>query len=191
MINPGLNDRLHFVIPIYADDGETITAYVHSAPISRDVFDAHFLLISKTFTAFHTEGLGFLGGPRVASLMLKKMAERMNDPAGAVSLMNEIRRLSNVLMRGANGWESLPFHDVTEQRMLSEDDLSEATNAIVFFIVASAMYRKNLLRPMLEGAATMWGAQISSLNFTAYTASVGTSTTAAVTPQIPVSSGVY
>lgn len=93
-----INERLHFVVPIYADDGDTISAYVHSAPISREVFEAHFLLISKTFTAFHTEGLGFLGGPRVASLMLNKVAEKIGDQTGAIALMNEIRRLSNVLI---------------------------------------------------------------------------------------------
>lgn len=185
-----VNEKLHLVIPIYADDGETITAYAHSAPISREVFEAHFLLVSKTFAAIHSEGLGIIAGPRVASLVLAKVAEKMQDPMGAMSLMNEIRRLTNVVMRESTGWEMVPFQDVVDRSILDGGDLAEVTNAIVFFTVTSSMQRRQDLKEMMGGAARLWGAQTSSLDFTAFVASLTTSTGTGGTATIqrPVSS---
>lgn len=171
-----LNEKLHLVVPVYADDGETIVAYVHSAPISRETFEAEFLLISKTFAAIHAEGLGIIAGPRVASLVLQKVAERQNDEVRAISLMNEIRRLSNVVMRTPEGWNSVPFQEVVDHHLLNGDDVAEVLNAIVFFIVTSAMQRRQDLKEMMGGAAKLWGARTTSSDFTAFVASLGTLT---------------
>lgn len=172
-----VNEKLNFVVPVYADDNETIIAYVHSMPISREVFEAHFLLLSKTWAAIYAEGLGPLAGPRVASLMLHEVAKKMNDPHSALSLMNEVRRLTTVMTREHTGWVSIPFQDAADHKMLNEDDLSEVTNGIVFFTLASAMHRKKDLNLVLTGAAQIWGAQISSLDSTAFASSLVTSTT--------------
>lgn len=151
------------VIPVYDNTG-TAFAYIHSEPISREVFEAHFLILSKTFAAIHTEGLGEVSGPRVSSLMLKRIAARNKDEESATSLMNEIRRLSNVLYRTASGWETIPYQDCLDSELLDPDDVSEVENAIVFFTCGWHMHRKAVAKEILDGAVKLWGASITSLN---------------------------
>lgn len=186
-----LNEKLHLVIPLYDDEEvSTIQHYAHSAPISREVFEAHFLLLSKTFTAIHAEGLGEIAGPRVAALIMRKVAERMNDQEGHQALMNEIRRLSNVMTRTGGKWVTMPMQDAIDTKAIGDDDLSEIENAIVFFIVSSVLLPKERKRVMLDGAATLWGAQITSLDCMGFAASLPTSTAIVNTgvSQRPVSS---
>jgi hypothetical protein len=191
--NLTINEKLHLVIPILADDLETVVAYAHSAPISREVFDAHFMLIGRTFAALHTDGLGIVAGPRVAALMLNRVAAAQRDVEGAAALLNEIRRLTNVLIRTPQGWDQVAFQTVVDQGMLSDDDVSEVTNAVVFFIVTSAMQRRQDLKEMMDGAAKLWGARTSSLDFTGFSGSLATSTVAASTQthQLPASSAPF
>lgn len=183
-----LNEKLHLVIPVYADDtaSATVIAYIHSAPISREVFEAHFMLIGKVFSALYSQGLGMIAGPRMAYLMLRRIAENDKDEEGALSLMNEIRRLTNVLMRTAAGWDMLPFQDVVDHGDLPADDIAEAVNSIVFFIATSSMRRGREKKDVLTGAAKIWDAQISSLDCTAFGASLKISKSPAVTTPNPL-----
>jgi hypothetical protein len=169
-----LNERLNFVLPIY-DADDKISAYVHSTPLSREAFEESFVLISKTFSAIHGEGLGSIAGPRVAALIMRTVAKRNDDEAAALTLMNEIRRLTNVVVSGPRGWTTVPFQDAVDAKTIDPDDLSEVENAIVFFTVYSAMHRRQTLKDLLTGAARMWGAQVSSLTPTAFAASLLTS----------------
>ncbi len=187
-----INERLNLVIPIFGNDpptkdaeGKEIEAppiaYVHSMPISREVFEANYLLLSKTFAAIHGEGLGRTAGPRVAALLLNDIArqavgERGDAAAYKAPLMNEIHRLSNVLLPGERGWETMPYEDAVRHHKLDDDDLAEVENAIVFFTAYSAMHRKRVLAEVLPGAVKLWGADVSSLNATEFAASLQTST---------------
>lgn len=170
-----LNEKLNFVIPV-PDSNDKISAYVHSTPLSREAFEESFVLISKTFSAIHGEGLGSIAGPRVASLILKQIAKMEKNEDGALMLMNEIRRLTNVLVPGPHGWQTIPFQDAIDGKIIDPDDLSEVENAIVFFIVYSAMHRRQTLKDLLMGAARMWGAQVSSLTPMGFSGSLPTST---------------
>ena len=58
-----LDNKLNLITEIETDDKATI--FVHSTPISRDVFEKYFLVISKTFASIISEGLSFISGPRV------------------------------------------------------------------------------------------------------------------------------
>lgn len=178
-----INERLNLVIPVYSDD-DTVSAWVHSTPISREAFEANFRLISKTFAAIQGEGLGELAGPRVASLLMREIARSMVGPDGDADgmtrdFLNEIRRLSSVISPGASGWESMPLDDAAARKMLSDDDMSEVLNAVVFFTVASAMLPRTKAHAILPGAARLWGAQTSLLAATAWAASLRTSTATA------------
>lgn len=170
-----ISRKLNLVIPIEGDDGN-IVAYVHSAPISREVFETYFLPVSKTFSAIYAEGLGSVAGPRVAAMMLKRIATDLGQwdgPAGVErGLVAEIRRLTNVLAPGDRGWETLPYDEAMKRGILSSDDAAEVDNAVTFFTVASAMHRRSELRPILDGAGRLWGAQTSSLNSTEFAASL-------------------
>ena len=194
MVKPvSLNERLQLVIPIYADDSDTIAAYIHSAPISRETFEAHYALVARTFSAIYADTLGAVAGPRIASLVLNKVAAESGDTLGAMALLNEIRRLTNVVSRGSHGWVTEQFQDALDHKSLNEDDLAEVTNAIVFFTVASAIYPRRMLRPMMDSVMPVWGARITFSNFTAFIASLGTSTADASTQKTlaPGSSVAY
>lgn len=169
-----IDKRLNLVFPVETARGE-IT--VHSEPIQALTFKRYFLEISKTFAAIHNEALGITAAPRVAKLMLERVAAEGSQDGGAgvtVGLLPEIRRLTNVVMPG--GGETVPWQEVVDGKLIDEDDIEEVENAIVFFIVASAMYPKSDRRTMLTGATRLWGGRVESLSFTELAASLRTST---------------
>jgi hypothetical protein len=112
-------------------------------------------------------------------MILTEVAKRQRDSEGAAVLRNEIHRLTNVLVPGANGWETIPYDDAIKTGAVSDEDLSEVENALVFFIVVSAMHRRQVLRVMLPGAASLWGAQTSLLDCSGFGATLRTSTVTA------------
>lgn len=168
-----INQKMNLVVPLYR--GDEIYAYVHSTPLSREAFEANYLLISKTFTAIHDEGFGVISGPRIAHLILRNIAETGGVLPKYQALMAEIRRLSNVLLETDRGWEQIPYDEAVRKGLLDEEDYSEVEGAIVFFTVASAMYRRLVLRAVLEGAAQIWTAQLTSSDITDFGSSLSTS----------------
>lgn len=176
-----IDSKLNLIVPVERENGQTI--YVHSTPISREVWEQNFLVISKTFAGIYAEGLNIHTGPRIAALMLKRIAQQMDawdGPNGIEStLVAEIRRLTNVVMPSDSGWTTIPMQEAVNRKLFDADDLSEVDNAITFFIVASAMHKKKEAGDVIRGAARLWGAQTTSLNSTAYAASLPTSTATA------------
>lgn len=184
-----LDKKLNIVLPI--DSG-----WVHSTPVSYEIFEKYFIPISKAFARVFNEGLGTFAGPRVAYLMLKKVAEEDGNwetPDGqgvGQGLLNEIIRLSNVILpaEGGHGWITMPLYEVLRQSKLDHDEKSEVLNGLVFFTLASSMARKTDLRGMLSGIVKFWDGQITSLDSTAYLASLPISTPVEPTgPKDPVS----
>lgn len=179
-----INNKLNFVVPVETSIG---TIYVHSMPISTETFDRYFMVIAKTFSAIHALGLGHISGPRVSAKLLKNVAEEMGTWEGTggvqAGLMGEIYRLTNVVMPGEKGWQTMPYEDAIKAKMLDAEDASEVENAITFFTVAWSMHRKTVRAIYVQGAAELWGGQTTSLNCTEFAASLTTSTA-------PVNSGV-
>jgi hypothetical protein len=175
-----IDKKLNLVIPVTQDDDSKI--YVHSTPISSEVFDTFFLPIAKTFSAIYSEGLGIIAGPRVADKLLRKVSKDLgiwDGPDGVqMGLINEIHRNTLVLAAGKKGWEMIPF-DHAARDILSKDDVAEIEAALTFFTVASAMHRKSDQAEILGGAMKLWGAQIESLTSTEYMNSLRTSTAVA------------
>lgn len=173
-----LDKHLNLVVPVDREHGPTV--YVHSTPIRREIFEAHFLPISKAFARIHAEGLGPISGPRVALLMLRKVSQELGawDGEGGVeaALIPEIRRLTNVLMPGEAGWSSIPFDLAEKHGRLSGEDAAEVMNAIAFFICASVMVKRRDLADYMGMALQIWGGQTTSLNATEFAASLPTST---------------
>jgi len=174
-----IDAKLNLVIPIL-DDEEKPIAYVHSMPIARETFERYFIVISKAFSAIYGEGLSFVAGPRVAALILRKIAEEIGEWEGIEGvkdgLLGEVRRLSSFIGPASNGWEPIPLEEAVRKGLISSDDLAEVENAIAFFIVASAMHKRNALKATLDGAAKLWGARVTSLNSTEFGAFLKTST---------------
>jgi hypothetical protein len=184
MANVKLNRKLNIVLSAETDDG---TIYIHSTPIGREVFEANFLVISRAFTAVYTNGLGPVTGPRVAALLLKQEATTLGVwDRTQQSLMAEIYRLTNILIPGDGGWETVPFDIAKKRGIIDVDTAAEVENALVYFICASSIHLKAEVAVALEGLSTLWGAQTTSLNVTEYMNSLPTSTQEESTGEKPM-----
>jgi len=190
---------LNLVLPVDTDSG---TVYVHSAPISYEVFEKYFLVLTKTFSAIYQEGLNAIGGPRAAALLLKRIAQQtVGDERGTNAwdgsdgvengLMNEIRRLTNVVMpvgsssvvlesdppvMAPGGWETIPFYDVINRNLLSRQDIAEVEGVVCFFIVSSACHQRKILPSFLDAMASLLDARIVPSSVSEYARSLPTST---------------
>ncbi|HDS0142823.1 TPA: hypothetical protein QDU44_005309, partial [Escherichia coli] len=89
--------NLNLIIPVRTEKGN---GWIHATPISKEVFKEHFFILSKTFSAIFSEGLGVVAGPRVACLMLEKISRDSGlwDGEKGIrnTLINEIIRLANL-----------------------------------------------------------------------------------------------
>jgi hypothetical protein len=183
MADVKLNRKLNLVMTVDSGDGPI---HVHSVPISREVFEDNFLVISRAFTAVYTNGLGPVTGPRVAALLLKQEAETLGVwPRTQQSLMAEIYRLTNVIAPGPSGWETMPFDVAKKRDILDDDTAAEVENCIVYFTCASSIHLKAELTVATEGLSTLWGAQTISLNVTEYMNSLRTLTQEETTGEKP------
>lgn len=200
-----IDKKLNLIVPVYGEpepriengkpafDPETkkpiidepVIAWVHSTPIARDLFERYFRVIAGAWTMMMGGGMGITAGPACAALCLKDVAERQraweDDPATGTAgvrtgLLEEIRRLTNVIALTDSGWQPIPLAIAVDQGRINEEDAREVENAIVFFIVASAMLNRAQRAPMVTVAADLWGAQVSSLTSTEWLASLRTST---------------
>jgi hypothetical protein len=173
-----IDRQLNLVIPIYGEGEDTPPVmYVHAAPLSREVFEANFLIISRTIAAVHGHGLGIQAAPRIAMLLLRNEAKAIGaDEESVAALIAEMRRLASVITATPTGWTTMPLDDALAARILDDEDVSEVENAMAFFTCASSMLRKVERAAVLNGAAKMWGAQTSSLNSTAFANSLPIST---------------
>lgn len=150
------------------------------------------MVMAKAFAQMWGQGLTLITGPRIAALLLKECAEELgrwdDQPLkdGGVKygvqsgLMPEIRRLSNVLMHGPNGWQMVPWQSVVDQKLLDEDEISEVEGVVCFFICASAIHRKAEI-PALLKATDHWGTTGSSSTCTELLTSLQTSSAPATT----------
>ena len=171
-----IDKAMRLVIPVEQDDGGTI--YIHAAAISRVVFEQFFLVISKTFSQIYNEGLGVTSGPRVAALMMRKVAEDMGVKDDVErGLINEMKRLANVVaLNGDKGWETFPFEEAVRRILISDEEVSEVENALAFFSLASVMHKRTDREAILRGASSLWGGQITSSELTEFLRSLPTST---------------
>jgi len=167
-----INRALNLVIPVELENG---MAYVHSTPIAKVVFEEYYLVISKTFTRIFSEGLGAVGGARIAHLMLKEVAGNDWDRVQK-GLINEIYRLSNVMAIGKNGWQSLPLQTAVDKGIISDDDLSDILGELVFFMCVSSVNKKSQIEDMMSAVNGLWGSLTTQLDCTAFMSSLPTST---------------
>ena len=173
-----IDARLNLVIPIERNDG--IPVYVHAMPVSREVFESYHRVMSKAFSNVWRDG-GVLSGPSVAELVLRDAAIEMRvwDTEGGVrdGLLAEIRRLANVAMPTANGWESVPFDEVVSRNVIDPMDIAEAMGSMVFFTLVSSVQKRKVAPDMLKAAGDLWGTQTTYSTLMEFIASLPTSKT--------------
>ena len=165
-----INRALNLVISV---DG----MFVHSTPISREIFEAYYKVLAKTHATIFSEGLGIVSGPGIAYLALKDMALEMRawDDVQA-GLINEIVRLSNVMIAGDAGWQMVPLQIAIDQKKIDEDSIAEVMGQLVFFTCVSKVLRANLGTEMMTAAAALWGSEVTALSCTDYRSSLPIST---------------
>lgn len=185
-----IDRRLNLVVPLYEDtqDASPVIAYVHSVPLSMAVVDRWFIMLGKTYNAIMSEGFGMAAGPAHAARILRHLAtangvwtdsvgkEGSREVGVENGLLAEIRRLTNVLLPADGKWKMVPWAVASEQKMISEEDVSEVENAIVFFIAAYATLNRGQREAIITKSAEVWGAQLTSLDITAFGSSLRTST---------------
>jgi hypothetical protein len=177
MAEAKLNRKLNIVLKTEGINGNTI--YIHSMPIGISVFKDNYLVISRTFTGIYTNGLGPVTGPKVAKYMLLDQANQLDLKEHTErSLLLEIRRLTNALILGANGWETVPYSELVKRGMLDEESAEEAENILVYFMCASSVRLRTELDLTFNGLQLLWDAQTTSLNVTEFMRSLPTSTPA-------------
>ena len=129
-----LNERLNLVLPV---DRDGTTVYVHSTPISREVFERFYLPIAKTLAKVGTNDLGMVSGPRVAALILKDAAKECGMWEGEQGvergLLPEIRRLTNVVAFGPDGWRPFPFDKAISEKFFDRGRSSGGRERHRFF----------------------------------------------------------
>jgi|SRR5581483_648970 len=179
-----IDRRLNLVVPIYADDGKTVVAWVHSTPLSAEIIDRDFLLLGQTFNSIFSDGLGAAAGPGHAMRLLRAISERQGTwenedktPGRGKLLVEEIRRRTNVAVPATpGGWETVPLDVAVQRGQLSGEDKSEVENVIAFFMCVSATLSRTERGAMLSSFAALWDAQLSSSTCTEWAASLKTST---------------
>lgn len=176
-----INEKLNLVLTIFGEDG-SIQGYVHSVPISYEVYEANYRLISQTYAEVMRNGADMfdMTGPMTALPSLRAVSRKLvgsdGDSEGmAQPLMAEMRRLSNAILPKDSGWEPVPFQVAIDRKLLSVEDIREVEGTLLFFTCCSVMLPRPL-RVNLSTAVQAWGGQTSSLNVTAFIASLQTST---------------
>ncbi len=174
-----IDKRLNIVLEVPRENRPSI--FIHSVPIGTNVYEANYRLITKTAVAMYGDGLAPGACSRICALALRSTAQEMDAGggdtyrSGAESLLQEIWRLTNVLMPGPRGWETVPFHEVIHNNTLEEEQIKEVQNILSFFTVASWFHRESERKDIYE-ILKKFGAQIVSSNVTEFSSSLPTST---------------
>ncbi|EEX8908022.1 hypothetical protein ACF5YQ_000479 [Escherichia coli] len=173
-----ISRNLNLIIPVRTEKGN---GWVHATPISKEVFKEHFFILSKTFSAIFSEGLGVVAGPRIACLMLERISSDMNiwDGEKGVrnTLVNEIIRLANLVYPAeGKGYDTIPLDMALEREIVELDDVA---GELVFFTCVSSINSPEQAKGTMDVVNGIWSTQCSSLNLTEWIASLPTLKSAA------------
>jgi hypothetical protein len=184
MADVTLDRKLNLVLTVETSKG---TAHVHSIPISRAVYEEHFMCIARTHSAFIMNNLHPVVGPRIARLVLLREAKAIGELDNVQkTLLPEIERLTNVMVPGERRWESLPYQVAIQRKLIDEDAADNIISCLVYFTCASAMLAKSDLPTIVDLLRQFWGFATTSLNATEYMNSLPISMPVATTGEKPI-----
>ena len=168
-----IDRNLNLVMQVQTEKNGTV--HVHSSSISRSVFEQFYLEIGKVFSqCFDSINQAHLAlsAPQLAYPALKSISIKEGnwDSPGGVKfgLVNEIIRLTNVLVSTEKGWETVPFDIAVKRELLNEDEEAEILSALVFFTAISKVAPKDLKNSFLEMAGALRNWVLTSLDCTEY-----------------------
>lgn len=168
-----ISRNLNLIIPVRTEKGN---GWIHATPISKEVFKEHFFILSKTFSVIFSEGLGVVAGPRIAYLMLERLASDMNIWEGEKgvrnTLVNEIIRLANLVYPvEGKGYDTIPLDMALEREIV---ELDEVAGELVFFTCVSSLNTSEQTEEMMRTVSGMWNSAATSLGLTDWIASLPT-----------------
>ncbi|EGJ4577430.1 hypothetical protein IM098_003512 [Escherichia coli] len=170
--------NLNLIIPVRTEKGN---GWIHATPISKEVFKEHFFILSKTFSAIFSEGLGVVAGPRIAFLMLERISRDSNawegDKGVRNTLVNEVIRLANLVYPvEGKGYDTIPLDMALEREII---DLDEVAGELIFFTCVSSINSPEQAKGTMDVVNGIWSTQCSPLNLTEWIASLPTLKSAA------------
>ncbi|HAM4766478.1 TPA: hypothetical protein IBW81_004437 [Escherichia coli] len=173
-----ISRNLNLIIPVRTEKGN---GWIHATPISKEVFKEHFFILSKTFSAIFSEGLGVVAGPRIAFLMLEWISRDSNawegDKGVRNTLVNEVIRLANLVYPvEGKGYDTIPLDMALEREII---DLDEVAGELIFFTCVSSINSLEQAKGTMDVVNGIWSTQCSSLNLTEWIASLPTLKSAA------------
>jgi hypothetical protein len=172
-----LDRKLNLVIEL---EREGVPAFIHATPLDAMVFKRYYKPIARAYGAMFAEGYTVYGSPRIASFLLEDAARDMRmweGPDGVEGgLLPEIRRGANLITASPTGYTTIPLENAISAKLISDDEMAEVENILVFFILASAMSKRSDLTVMLEITSAIWKTQSTLLNSTEFANSLSTST---------------
>lgn len=187
-----INESLNLVIPVTGD----VKAY--HCPISTEVFEANYRLLSAAKSAMTSKGVHYVmdTGPRIAALLIKDEAIKDAEERGDVNakgqpsdvsytaLLMELRRLTTILAPTSKGYEYLPVDNAIDQGFMDAEDWKEAESALCFFTCHYAMAKRADRSSIANATASVLGGLMTSLSLSEYAGSLLTLTKAETTPAI-------
>ncbi|HFJ0016140.1 hypothetical protein CUA56_19895 [Shigella boydii] len=170
--------NLNLIIPVRTEKGN---GWIHATPISKEVFKEHFFILSKTFSAIFSEGLGVVAGPRIAFLMLERISRDSNiwegDKGVRNTLVNEVICLANLVYPvEGKGYDTIPLDMALEREII---DLDEVAGELIFFTCVSSINSPEQAKGTMDVVNGVWSTQCSLLNLTEWIASLPTLKSAA------------
>ena len=187
-----LDEQLNLVVPV---DGASGVVFVHSTPISREAFEAHFKLLAATYADLFGRSESYATvAPRVAKLTLveqgRKIASadgRAGEDGGAAALLEDVKRLTVVAGSTADGWSLLPVDAAIKKGLLEPEDWGEVESAIVFFTLVYWMTGRRSRGETVRVMASAIGLSTTASPPSEWTSSLPRSTQEAASSEAPAS----
>jgi hypothetical protein len=158
-----IDNKLNLVLTINDSGGDI---YIHSTPISKDVFEQYYLVLSRAYAFIYSKGM-YLTAPRIAHLVIKQIAEEEGVSESVNNgLINDVIRRSNVIYPSSNGYVTTPLSNALSSKLISDDQFSDVKGMLFFFIVVSAVAQKELIEPSMLQITDLWGYATTYSNVT-------------------------
>jgi hypothetical protein len=171
-----IDKKLNIVLEVEQEDKSII--YVHSSPIARPVYEMHYMFLAEVVNELYTRLRNPLMAARVCHLTMKEISDSDSKYNKVPeTLFADVWRLTNVVLPSPEGWKPMPFYDVMQRQLLSDEDLEEVKSFILFFTAASWVHGRKE-RTGLYQFLTASGVQTTSLPFMEFVRSLPTSTPA-------------
>lgn len=171
-----IDNKLNLVVPVDSDEGEGTEVYFHHSPILRETFVRYHFVMAATFNKLLSNNMQVVGS-KIAAFTLEEVAKELGqweDDAERKfigvqnGLMEEIKRLTNVVVYTPQGWQPIPVADAISRDLIAAEDWEEANQRIVFFTLVSNMVTKKIRATLLEIMHESWNTQCVSSKCSAW-----------------------